>query len=131
MTILLDDAKEELRRRGVKLHEDCLVNDFVYADDTLLIDVDSKVLEEEFMECVGAAGQQYGLASNWSKLEVMPVCTQAKIEKPDRSLVTSKPGMVYLGSLLSSDGRVAAELGRRIGQGRADFDTLKQVRVSL
>ena len=35
--------------------------------------------------------------------------------------------MVYLGSLLSSDGRVALEVGRRIGQAKADFD--KRCRV--
>ena len=91
MTILLGDAKEELARRGVKLHEDCLVNDLVYADDTLLIDVDEKVLEQ-FMECVGAAGQQYGLAFNWSKLEAMPVRKQATIEKPYKSQLQQNMG---------------------------------------
>ena len=35
--------------------------------------------------------------------------------------------MIYLGSSLSSDGRVASEVGRRIGQAKADFDALRKV----
>ena len=35
--------------------------------------------------------------------------------------------MVYLGGILSGDGRVESELGRRIGLAQADFNALKRV----
>ena len=59
---------------GVELHKDCLVNDLVYADDTLLLDVDEEALST-FMECVGAAGQEYGICFNFIKLEAS-LCEQ-------------------------------------------------------
>ena len=79
------------------------------------------------MECVGDAGHQYGLVFNFTKLEAMPVRMEASIPKPDGSTVQVKHSMVYLGGMLSSDGRVASELGRRLGAAKADFDALRKV----
>jgi hypothetical protein len=80
-----------------------------------------------FMQCVGEAGLHYGLQFNWSKLEAMPVNCVASLAKPDGTFVREKESMVYLGSLLSSDGRIGSELGRRIGAARAVFDRLTKV----
>ena len=126
MTVLMTDAKATLAGLGVELHEHCLVHDLVYADDTLLIDVDENALAT-FMECVGAAGQEYGLSFNFTKLEAMPVRMEASIHTPNGNIVENKHSMVYLGSSLSSDGSVAAEVGRRIGQAKADLDGLRKV----
>ena len=126
MSVLLADAKDDLSKRGVNLHKDCIVNDLVYADDTLLIDVDEAVLTT-FMNCVGEAGQHYGLSFNWKKLEALPVRTQASIMKPDGENVRTKDSMIYLGGLLSADGRITSEVARRIGQARCDFEGLRKV----
>ena len=72
MTVLMTDAKDTLARLGVQLHEHCLVHDLIYADDTLLMDVDENAVAT-FMECVGAAGKEDGLSCNFTKFEAMPV----------------------------------------------------------
>ncbi len=126
MTVLLQDAKKDLQDRGVILSSSCLCNELVYADDTLLIDVDDGAIEQ-FMDCVGKAGAEYGLTFNWKKLEAMAVNTVADIQKPDKSFVKVGESMVYLGSLLTVDGHADAEVGRRIGMAKTDFECLQSV----
>ena len=127
MTILMQDAKRELRREhGVETRLEGQVEDLVYADDTLLLGIDDQYLQT-FMGAVGSAGQAYGLSFNWKKLEALAVSTDPQITKPDGSMVARKDGMVYLGALLSSDGRIGSELNRRIGQAKGSFETLRRV----
>ena len=66
MTVLMNDAKKDLADEGVQLGRDCFANDLIYADDTLLIDVNGKVLEK-LMNSVGKVGRKYGLTFNWKK----------------------------------------------------------------
>ena len=47
--------------------------------------------------------------------------------RPDRAAISQKTSIVYLGSVLSADGTMQAELGRRLGQARAEFDLLCRV----
>ena len=115
-----------MRQKGVALAEGGLVNGLVYADDTLLIDVDAAVVKS-CMDCIRDAGQQSRLSFNWSKIKAIPVRAEAAIRKPDGTDVRTREHMTYLGSLLSTAGRITSELGRRIGQDNADFDTLRQV----
>jgi hypothetical protein len=76
---------------------------------------------------IGEAGSNYGLSFNWSKLEVMPVRCDARIQKPDGASVKSVQQLVYLGSLLCSDGRIGSELGRRIGAAQGEFNKLSKI----
>ena len=79
------------------------------------------------MNYIGAAGSQYGLSFNWSKLEALPVRCAAVVKKPDGSNVSQKQSIIYLGRLLAADGRVGSELGRSLGQAQKDFATLQRV----
>ena len=54
--------------------------------DTLLIDVDDDIVGQ-FMECVGAAGAQYGLRFNCPKLEALGVNADVDIQIPDKTFV--------------------------------------------
>ena len=90
MSVLLHDAKAKLLQES----GDCLtaefdINELVYADDTLLIDIHDGALQK-YMECVAGVGAEYGLAFNWKKLEVLPVRTTAKIRKADGTHVEAK-----------------------------------------
>ena len=96
MSILMADAKADLEQKGVTLDDNCLVNELVYADDTLLIDVDADALLH-FMASVGAAGRHYGLVFNWSKLELLRVRHDGHISLPSGKRVKEKDSMVYLG----------------------------------
>ena len=124
MTILMNDATEQLRHDNpdAAMH----VSDLVCADDTLLMGTHPDHLHA-FMMHIDAAGKEYGLAFNWSKLETLPMRMNATIRKPDGEAIKVKERMVYLGSMLAADGRIYSELNRRIGQAKADFDKLKQV----
>ena len=127
MTVLLHDAKEKVvNETGARFSRTSFVNELVYADDTLLIDVDTDVLHA-FMTSIGEAGAEYGLAFNWAKLEMLPVRTHAVLRKPDGEIVNAKERMVYLGSTLAADGKIGSELNRRLGLARNDFDKLKTI----
>lgn len=79
------------------------------------------------MECVAEMGAEYGLLLNWSKVEALPMRMTANLYDKDGNLITEKNRMVYLGSLLSSDGKIMPELGRRLGMAAKDFQTLHTI----
>ena len=126
MTVLMHDARGTLMNEySFSAAERLLVSELVYADDTLIVDTD-ECFVQEFMSCIGEAGNEYGLNFNWSKLEAMPVRTTATIRKPDGSTVDTKPSLTYLGCYLSNDGRLGSELGRRLGLAKCDFANLSR-----
>ena len=94
MTVLLSDASRDLAQHDCQNLPRALVNDLVYADDTLVFKVDSGRAELQ-MSSIGRAGAKYGLCFNWRKVEAMPVRCDVTI---------SKPSMIYLGSLISALG---------------------------
>ena len=82
MTVLFKDAKQSLADSGVAFSTECFVNELVYADDTLLVDIDDDAISQ-FMESVCVSGAQYGLSFNWSTLEVLNVNADAAIWKSE------------------------------------------------
>ena len=127
MTVLIRDAKNSLSNdQRFQNHTGCLVSEILYADDTLLIDTQPGNLEI-FMHAVQHAGAEYGLAFNWSKLEVLAVRCEADIPQPGGGHIRQKDSIIYLGSLLCSDGRIDSELSRRLGVATSDFRALAKV----
>jgi len=127
MTVLIGDARDHLTNElGVPLTADLPVHELLYADDTLIVETHGPTAER-FMECVASMGAEYGLQFNLRKLELLRVNCADNITKADGEVVTAKDAIVYLGGILSADGRVAAELSRRIGAAQADFKALQQV----
>ena len=127
MTTLLHDARSEFQRRsGQQLRPTDFVRELLYADYTLLFDADAAKLQV-MMECVSACGLHYGLSLNWSKLEALCVRGSVALKTPDGKNVVTKGGLVYLGCLLSSDGRSEPELNRRLGAARSEFCTLQAI----
>ncbi|CAE8743315.1 unnamed protein product [Polarella glacialis] len=75
MTVFIKDAKQQLEVSEIKLSQELCFNELLYADDTLLADVDSSVVEA-YMQQVSVAGQMYGRSFNWKKFEAFPLnCT--------------------------------------------------------
>ena len=126
MTTLLADAHAELHRRIGPQAATHLVRDLVYADDTLLIDSDSSVVQE-LMRCIEGCGSQYGLSFNWGKLELMKVRTNDDIYNNAGVPIANKSSIVYLGTSLSADGRIGSELSRRLGAATQDFKVLHSI----
>ena len=50
-----------------------------------------------------------------------------RIESPTGENIETKHSMVYLGSLLSSDGKIMSEISRRLGMARKDFEVLHSI----
>ena len=126
MTTLLTDAHALLQSRMGPIPESRFTRDLVYADDTLLIDSDP-ALVQELMHCIEECGAHYGLQLNWRKLELMKVRTGADIVGRDGSPIAAKQSLIYLGTSLVADGRVSAELSRRIGAATSDFRVLQRI----
>ena len=127
MTALLHDASAlRSEKAGGHFDPELFVSELVYADDTLIVDV-SESNVQSFMECIATVGSEYGLQFNWSKLEALPLRQQAAIHQPDGTPIAVKDRIIYLGSLLSSDRKIAGELGRRIGLAYADFSSLQRI----
>ena len=126
MSILLEDAREMLQQTyGVILSKD-VINELLYADDTLLIGLQGPTLEK-YLACIVEVGKESGLLMNWGKVELLTVSCEGVITKPDGSILKPKPSFIYLGSLISADGDVTSELSRRLGAAEADFKILHQV----
>ena len=74
-----------------------------------------------------AIGAQYGLALNWKKIEALPVRSNPSLKGPDGTEIELKDAILYLGAMISGNGRITSELNRRIGMASADFATLSRI----
>ena len=126
MTILLHDAREHISSKGTKFEDDLNIHELLYADDTLLIEADAKIVEE-YMHSIEIPGMQYGLAFNFGKIEALPINCEPIIKDSQGNDVKMKDAIIYLGALLSADGKPNSELSRRIGAAQADFKSLTKV----
>jgi len=127
MTVLMHDAKQALNvNPAYAAHSEAVVEELLYADDTLLIHSDAEVVRV-YMDCVKQAGQNYGLAFNWKKLENMPVRCVADFFSPNGQEIQRKGSFKYLGSMLCNSGKPGTELSCRLGAARKEFDSLCRV----
>ena len=82
---------------------------------------------EQYTRCVEEVGAEFGLTFNSPKLESMPVRCADMVQSPGGGEVPTKSSMVYLGGLISNDGKLDSELARRIGMAKSDFRSLQKV----
>jgi len=127
MTVLMHDANRMVSEKFGHAAAPYLVSrTLLYADDTLIKESDARVVQY-FMDSIAEIGAQYGMQYNWTKLEALRVRHDGHIDLPDGTHVKEKESMIYLSGILSADGRVEAELSRRLGMANADFAKLKAV----
>ena len=126
MTILLHDTKEDIENMQGVVNSLFIVQDLVYAHDTLLIGVDGDRVQG-YMENVALIRADYGLQLNWNKVEALPCRMNVQLQSPTGENIQSKQSMVYLSSLLSSDGKIMSETSRRLGMARKDFEVLQSI----
>ena len=72
-------------------------------------------------------GRRYGLELNWSKTVQMQVSTASRVTQPNGENIKSVREAVYLGGLLTCDGRAVREITRRIGEASRSFSSLESV----
>ena len=102
-----------------------VTRDLLYADDTALLSASQDNLQN-LVNAVVREGAKYGLELNWEKTFQMNVGIAESIYRPDGSVLTQKDSLIYLGGLIAANSRVSSELNRRLSEGRAIFNILRQ-----
>ena len=125
MTIVLRDARHGITH-NIDEQPYVVTSDIVYADDTMLIASDPADVQCH-LDRVVAAGAGYGLQLNLDKTVLLRIRGDADIFGSDGSPLKVEDEAVYLGGLLSVDGRPVRELTRRLGEARQTFDKLASV----
>ena len=127
MTCLLTDASQATEARFGSLRASVsMTRSIVYADDILLVDIDIRGAQF-FMNEIQRLGACYGLSFNDKKLEVLAHNIEGDLLNSAGHPIEKKEKIIYLGSVLSSDGYVHSELGRRIGAASKAFNELEEV----
>ena len=126
MTVLMRDATDMLSPAAREAYAKGDLADIAYADDTLLVAVSQANLEE-YLQAVSDAGTRYGLELHYGKLQLLNVRCLTQLRRPDGNALLPAHEMVYLGTVLSEDGCIDAELSRRIGMTKGEFRALCKV----
>jgi len=125
MSILMANARKMLSssaRKDIECHR---LFDILYADDTLICGA-CPASVEEYAAAVEKAGSEFGLCLHWGKTQALAVCADGILRDPQGNRVEDTGSMVYLGALLTADGRADSELSRRIGLAAGDFRSLRR-----
>ena len=126
MTVMMQDAVEKLPPEDREALRQGSLAELLYADDTLLMSVSAHALER-FLAAVSSAGENYGLELHWGKLQLLKVRCNTAVHRQDHSLIQAQSSLLYLGSVVSDDGRISGELARRIGMAAGEFRKLSRL----
>lgn len=128
MTALMHEVDEKIETQFPKEdHFICnLLRDLLYADDTLLISSDIDQLQTHF-NAVIEVGKRYGLELNFDKTFLLSIRGEGNITNPNGAHLKKISQAMYLGGLLSSDGRAKTEISRRIGEAKQSLQKLEKV----
>ena len=101
-----------------------------YADDTALT-ADSESDLQNIVDKVNGVGKEFGMKMNVKKTKTMVVSRKAdpphvKINIEGQT-IEQVSRFMYLGQLITEDGRCDEEIKRRIGQARSAFNNMKGV----
>ena len=109
------------------------MNNLRYADDTGLLATDSIKLQD-LINTVNERGKDYGMSINIKKTKVMVVTKKqvtpnAKITIEGRAIEQVKK-FIYLGHLITDNGKCDSEIKRRIEIARGAFNSISKVITS-
>jgi len=125
MTCVMNDARALLvQELGAPAVDN--LSELLYADDTLLLGTSGLALSA-FLRAVADTGAEFGMSLHVGKTQLLKVRSPGVVTTPNGENLTSKPSMIYLGGLLSDDGRSEKELSRRIGLAASDFKKLSRI----
>jgi len=126
MTVLLHDAVAMLPDGARKAYDAGELSECVYADGTLLIGTSDAYLCD-FLAAVAAAGRRYGMELHSQKFQVLPVRAPGEVCAPDGTPLPHVQHMQYLGAHLTADADMSHELGRKIGEAKQVFMSLRRL----
>ena len=126
MSTIMHDAVQLLSNAARNAYGVGDLADLAFADDTLLIGV-SSLHVSEFLAAVKTSAERFGMELHQDKFQLIQIGATGPLLGTDGSQIHCKESMVYLGSLLTCDGRACTELSRRIGIARGEFRALQRV----
>jgi len=127
MSVLLKDAEDMfVAEVGHERPPYIICRDILYADDTLILESDAR-RAERFMHIIAEVGSVYGLALNWMKVKLLRINHGGSIIAPTGEPIKVVDSLLYLGATLQKEAHHGAELSRRVGLARKDFDCLASV----
>ena len=126
MTIVMKDAAESLSNADQTLLQNHELAALLYADDTLLLGRDAAGVQR-YLDAVERAGSNLGLQLHADKFQLIQIGTSSSIRNSAGAVIQARDSMVYLGALISANGRMHAELARKLGAAHADFRALSKV----
>ena len=103
-----------------------ITRDILYADDTLLVSHHCSNLQR-MLAAIVEEGRKYGLELNWEKTVQIQISTDRAITSPSGEHIKAVRDAIYLGGLISCDGKVATELNRRLGEANRIFKQLHRI----
>ena len=126
MTVVLEDAVARLGEADQLLIQRHTLAALLYADDTLLLGWGAASVQR-FLVAVQSAGATFGLQLHEKKFQLIGVNAAGCLRDSAGNDIEMQSEMVYLGALITDDGRIHRELARRIGAANADFRALSRV----
>ena len=109
------------------------INNLRYADDTVLL-AESEEELQELVTVVKEESEKYGLLMNVKKTKTLLISKNTDKRpiniKIDGKLVEQVESFVYLGQLITEDGRSEAEIKRRAGIAKTKFMKMSKILTS-
>ena len=126
MSVLMHNARALLSAEAAEAVREHSLFDVLYADDTIILGTSTKFVQE-LAAAVEAAGAEFGMTLHWGKTQALAVCSNEPLQGPDGSYINDSGSLVYLGGLLTADGRSDSELSRRLGLAMGEYRGLRKM----
>jgi len=123
-TVMLHDAFGSINFEAEPAY--VVTRDILYADDTLLASQIRTNIQNMLKAIVGE-GCKYGLELNWGKTLQMHISTNAVVFRPDGGPINTVREAIYLGGMLSCDGKATTEITRRLREAQGIFNKLTKM----
>ena len=109
MSIVMDDAFAQLPKADKRKVADGSMSALLYVGDALLLG-NNRASLERLLAAVRAAGAPFGLELHADKFQFLQVVCTRQLRNGDGSIIPSREDMVYLGALITDNGRMQKEL---------------------
>ena len=126
MSVVVHDSLGAMSAETKDHYSRGLLDILLYADDTLLVGVESSRLQN-CLDKVASVGNSYGLDLHWDKFQLLQVNDTFNLQSPHGQQIPPSLRLAYLGTSIYADGGVKAELNQKLGVAWGDFCALHRV----
>ena len=81
----------------------------------------------EYMQAIAAVSRKYDIELHYDKFQLLDMRYNPNIRLPDNTYIQTQQCMMYLGTIITADGKHNDELSRRIRITKSDFVVLQKV----